>query len=865
MMAQAPQAAPLLVCNSIEGQSPTICITFFGSVPSRPDPARFIPGIDPVKRVSLTWSELLEELRSPEIYETKDRVPLWSFATYELGLRRRYQNVTDVQALFLDFDDAAKESTVLALLRRLTETQVGHCFYTTHSYNPGKNFKLRAMIKLSRPVTKAEWPNFFARAVEHLEINQQPKPAYDPRCPNASHAFYLPAHKAEAAYECGGIDGSGLDVDQILLLPVPPGLKAVDLVKLGVPLSEEERGAITPAVRERKLEYVRKCVRDGIAALETRKAGESWFDIRNDLFFHLAHYTPHVVPVEELEPLIEACGVFNSTKTERAGWEDVVARAISDGQDEPWWPSKSESENAASGVGLPLSEDGLALRFRLRAEGTCYWSEKALCWYTWIEGKKEWRAGVVEPERLIEAIVHEDVPREAQITIDELKASITPETPHEEAEQAVELIENLKSAYDFFYKSMSKHRPKIDALKTARRGMTLELSDTILFNANADYLLRFENGIFDCKSFAIRETRKEDYQLQGIPIELSLSDEIGCPLIERIIFEYCGGDQEKTAGLWREIGNAALQLHKEPRVLLLTGYGGDGKSTLLQILLDMFGTGDVGYGAAADTAYFMETFKAGGGADTRKAALEWKRLIVVTEPPKGGFLDAEKLKQITGGDTHSARKLYEQQREMIIPATVWLAANTDDLPRMRASGTAIRRRLRIYESGRVVVNEDGEEIHNPQADDIELRSKAAHERQGFWKRVVKEAHLALTEGMLLPASVQAATDAYLRDQSPVADFVEDCLMRDPDGWISRQELRMLCDEYRERRSPPLPALRKAEAENLFRQMTRAGFKSTRRKNDRGFGGCSPKPKEAVYSTASSRLEKWRAAQKKAAN
>src|SRR5207247_678044 len=123
------------------------------------------------------------------------------------------------------------------------------------------------------------------------------------------------------------------------------------------------------------------------------------------------------------------------------------------------------------------------------------------------------------------------------------------------------------------------------------------------------------------------------------------------------------------------------------------------------------------------------------------------------------------IKQLTGGDTITARFLYQEQFEFMLQAKLWLAANHK--PAL-SEDDAIWRRI-------LVVPFD----HTIQDPDPKIKAELLD-----WNRSGQAILAWAVEGCLewqkfglgLPKRVAEATTSYRAEQSPIADWMNDCVV-----------------------------------------------------------------------------------------
>lgn len=138
--------------------------------------------------------------------------PSWS--PVALSGTRKLANVRHVTALVLDLDHL-RTSDYREALHALRPYQ--YLLHSTHSHRPPEDRCFRAVVALSRAVTKAEWPTFFAAATTKLAVK------FDPVAKDASRLYFLPSAPTSRLgfFYIGEGAGELLDVDAIMRDAVP--------------------------------------------------------------------------------------------------------------------------------------------------------------------------------------------------------------------------------------------------------------------------------------------------------------------------------------------------------------------------------------------------------------------------------------------------------------------------------------------------------------------------------------------------------------------------------------------------------------------------------------------------------------------
>ena len=211
------------------------------------------------------------------------------------------------------------------------------------------------------------------------------------------------------------------------------------------------------------------------------------------------------------------------------------------------------------------------------------------------------------------------------------------------------------------------------------------------------------------------------------------------------------------AYLQRLVGYSAVGM-VGPHVLPFAhGSGGNGKGVFLEAVAGVLGD----YATTAPVGFLMATPYA--GHETEIARLAGARMVICSEVNEDDRFDESRVKQLTGGDTLTARFMRQDHFTFRPSHQLWLMGNHK--PAVRSGGRAFWRRLRLIPFEREVPED-----------------KMIDDLQGILVRDHGPALLAWiaagaaqfhAQGLREPEQVKSATREYEHDQDTVARFVED--------------------------------------------------------------------------------------------
>jgi putative DNA primase/helicase len=246
-------------------------------------------------------------------------------------------------------------------------------------------------------------------------------------------------------------------------------------------------------------------------------------------------------------------------------------------------------------------------------------------------------------------------------------------------------------------------------------------------------------------------------------------------LWDKFLDQVTGGDAELAEFLQRAVGYTLSGSTKEEVVFFLLGSTATGKSTFVEAIRAALGD----YAMTADFETFLRQHQARGPRND-VARLAGARLVTASEVPAGRQFDEGLLKQLTGGDTVTARFLHKEFFEFRPQFKLWLAAN--HRPMVRDDDPAIWRRLRIIPFDTEIPEAERdpsvkEALRNPRTGGRAILAWAV-EGCRKWQR----------EGLGSPRRIQEATREYRDEMGTFVQFLEDYCVEDPASWIDSAAL-----------------------------------------------------------------------------
>jgi putative DNA primase/helicase len=269
-------------------------------------------------------------------------------------------------------------------------------------------------------------------------------------------------------------------------------------------------------------------------------------------------------------------------------------------------------------------------------------------------------------------------------------------------------------------------------------------------------VLNTPSGVLNLKNGELKEHKPEYYLTKITPVEFS--ENADCPKWLAFLDEIFGGDKDLIHYIQKAVGYSLTGSTAEQCAFFLYGTGKNGKSTFLDVIRDVFGD----YAANIQPETIMVKSNSGSAINSDIARLKGARLVTSVEPNEGVRINEGLLKQLTGDDTVTARKLYSEEFEFKPEFKLWMATNHK--PIIRGTDIGIWRRIHMIPFT-VQIPEDKV--------DRNLKHKLKAEMTGIFKWCVDGCLMWQAEGLKMPKAVLDSVREYRREMDVISAFIED--------------------------------------------------------------------------------------------
>jgi putative DNA primase/helicase len=260
------------------------------------------------------------------------------------------------------------------------------------------------------------------------------------------------------------------------------------------------------------------------------------------------------------------------------------------------------------------------------------------------------------------------------------------------------------------------------------------------------------------------------------------SPEAACPSWQKFL-DLCQPNKAVQRFLQVFYGYSLLGIIGAQKLLFHYGEGANGKSTFIEALWRATGS----YAGTLNAESVTGTQSRGAGQATPDIAqLPGKRLVRVSELPRGEMLREALVKQLTGGEPMMARHNYGNFFELrpVFKATM----SGNDKPRIDGIDLGIWRRLALVIWAQTIPEDQRREMET-------VLAEFAAERSGILNWLLEGALSYLNNGLIEPPEVKEATKAYRADMDQVQGFIDACVTRAPPEDNVQLPSRMLYEAY----------------------------------------------------------------------
>lgn len=378
--------------------------------------------------------------------------------------------------------------------------------------------------------------------------------------------------------------------------------------------------------------------------------------------------------------------------------------------------------------GYDCTDTGNGQRFASLHGDQIHWIESAGRWYIW-DGRRWAR----------------DESGEAERRAKDTARSILQEAYQENDEKKAKAL----TAWAFKSQSRSQITNMLELAKS-EKNITVPFDQ---FDRN-QYFLNFNNGTLDLRTGTLKAHHPGDYITKLIEVDYDPAAK--CPRWLQFLDEITNQNRGLINFLQRAVGYSMTGETSEQLFLICYGHGANGKTVFLETVLNALGA-DYAINTRANTILVKDR---AGGVNNDVARLRGLRFVTVNEIPGRGRLDEAKVKEMTGGDTLTARYLFHEDFSFKPEFKLWI--RTNHKPIIGNVDHGIWRRVRLVPFTVTIP---------PESQDGKLQEKLQAERAGILAWAVTGCLAWQELGLPMPEEVKRATQEYKQDQDTMQPFI----------------------------------------------------------------------------------------------
>ena len=298
------------------------------------------------------------------------------------------------------------------------------------------------------------------------------------------------------------------------------------------------------------------------------------------------------------------------------------------------------------------------------------------------------------------------------------------------------------------------------------------------------YLFNCASGTIDLRTGKLRPHAQRDRLTKISAVEYHA--DAACPTWLRFLEEILPEEELRTF-LRRWFGWCLTGIVNQEILPIFYGTGANGKSTLVNILLEILGD----YGQQAPQDLLMVKRR---DHPTELADLFGRRLVASAESEEGVRLNESLVKQLTGRERVRAR--YMRQDFFEFEPTHKLVLLTNHKPNIRGSDKGIWRRLKVVPFE--VTIPEGEQ-------DKSLDDKLRAELPGILAWAVEGCLEWQRDGLGEPQKVRDASAQYQSEQDVIGTFLDECceIVEDNAAYTLMRDLYPVYQEWCKQSGEPM--------------------------------------------------------------
>lgn len=386
--------------------------------------------------------------------------------------------------------------------------------------------------------------------------------------------------------------------------------------------------------------------------------------------------------------------------------------------------------------------------------------------------------------------------------------------------------EKISNARNAWIRKCKNHATKSAALKEIASYVKVT-DDT--FDSQTG-MINTPDGIVNLASGDVRPTTYKDMVTK---MTNAGTGEYATPIFDKFMQQIFPGHPELISFVLRLMGYSMLGTISEQIIIMLFGQGGqsngaNGKSVLVELYRQIMN--DYAVTIDPEVVTYQRSKMRDSNQDSQLANTKGSRVIVTSELERGAKLSEAIIKRLTGGETITARRLYERPIEFKPTGTLWMTTNY--LPTVKGTDNGIWRRIITVPMTAHITKKDPH-----------LLDKLMTERDGILHKIIEGALEYQKHGLQIPQIANDSRRAYQEDMDTVGQFLEDMMIvtNEKKDRVTNEQLYGIYDQWNQSYQLSL------SHQGLSKELVQRGFERWRNSSARGL--CGLKPKQVGIDTS----------------
>jgi putative DNA primase/helicase len=326
---------------------------------------------------------------------------------------------------------------------------------------------------------------------------------------------------------------------------------------------------------------------------------------------------------------------------------------------------------------------------------------------------------------------------------------------------------------------------RVNQLRTSRRRKSVfdTVSAFISFKDKWDYMpfkLPCANGVIDLKTGEL--TKSNPKQFIKKVCSVNYNPNAKCPNFEKFLTEITLGRDELKSFLPRLFGYAILGVPREEKVFYFFGKGRNGKGTLIQTIQSVLGSFARTF--PSEMLLIQRNPPSSSSPNPEKANLEGVRMAIFSEINEGRKIDSAEVKNLSGRDVISCRRLFSNIDLQIIP-THTMILQTNYKPKAPSEDIALWSRNFL-----VPFDADFTKTANEN-----LKEELLKESEGILKWIVDGCLEYQKEGLKIPKIILDQTEDYRQENDGIGRFLSEMCVKGDEFTTPCQEMLNAIKDY----------------------------------------------------------------------